>query len=245
MTDTFFLIACRAGQFHILPAIPVNPSPRVPPLLYLVEDDPGAMVAYVTALGRRGSRLAFLGASSLAESALVAVEYTQVDLVLADWNLPGMDGIELTTRIKQLSPATRVLLVTGFYDDAITRHALAAGVDGLLHKPFELAALCDCVRTVLAGHRVLSDRATGHLLTPPAAEGTQPVAGPSEWAKLSPTQREVMARLVRGLVLKEVAAQLGLSFYTADTHRRRAYRKLRVHTLPEAIRKLPGPPPGN
>lgn len=209
------------------------------PLLYLVDDD-GVLLAYIVqALGRRGS-FSFLGASGFAGSALGAVEYTQVDLVVTDCNLPDMDGIELTTRIKQRSPATRVLLITGYYDPGITRRAFAAGVDGVLHKPFDLSALCDCVHTVLAGHRVLSDRATGHLLTAPPPEDAGTAAAKRSLASLSPNQRKVMTLLISGLCLKEVADRLGLSFSTADTHRRRAYRALEVHTLPEATQKLTG-----
>lgn len=197
------------------------------------------MGAWAKALGRRGD-FAFLGASGYAESALEAVAYTHVDLVLTDWHLLDMDGGKLTTRIKQCSPATRVLLTTGNLDPDITRRALAAGVDGVLHKPFVLDGLSNCVHTVLAGHRVLSDRATGHLLTPPPAAATGPTAAQTALALLSPTERKVMAHLVSGLCLKAAADRSGMSLHTADTHRRRAYRKLGVHTLAEATRQLTG-----
>lgn len=210
------------------------------PILYIVEDDLPALASVVIALGHRSSRLRLLGASNHPASALVAVECEHVDLLVTDCNLPDMDGIELTQRVKQISPVTRVLLITGYYDPTITRRALAAGTDGVLHKPFELPALRHCVHTVLAGHRVLSDRATGHLLTTPLAEDPGITAAKQAMASLSPKQRKVMTLLISDHCLKEVADQLGMSFHTADTHRRRAYRALGVHSLADAIRKLTG-----
>jgi len=211
------------------------------PSLYVVEDDPDAMAGLVLALGHRFCRFSFVGASPCAESALVAVECERVDLFLIDYSLAGdMDGIELTTRIKQRSPASHALLITGLHDPVITRRALAAGAAGVLHKPFDLPALQSCVRTILAGHRVLSDCATGHLLAAASAQDARPAAARAAWESLSATQRKVTALLIGGRSLKEVAAQLGMAFSTADAHRRRAYRKLGVHTLADATQKLAG-----
>jgi DNA-binding NarL/FixJ family response regulator len=106
------------------------------PLLYVVDDDAPMLAALVRALGRPENRFAFVGASNHPAGALCAVQCTRVDLVVSDWNMPDMDGIELTAEIKRASPATRVLLVTGYFDPEITRRALAAGADGILHKPF-------------------------------------------------------------------------------------------------------------
>lgn len=216
------------------------------PLLYVVEDDCHMMAALVRALGRPENRFAFVGASNHPAGALHAVECTRVDLVVTDHHLPDadMDGVELTSRIKQTSPATRVLLVTGYCDPEITRRAVAAGADGVLHKPFELPALRHCVHAALSGHRVLSDRAAGHLLTAASAEDARAAAAKAAWAKLSRRQQKVMALLIGNRCLKEAADQLGISFHTAGAHRRRAYRKLGVHTLPEATQKLTGAQPG-
>ena len=209
--------------------------------LYIVEDDPYAMVGLVRALGHRTCRFSFVGASAEAESALVAMDCERVDLIVTDHCLVGdMDGIELTTRVKQQSPTTRVLVITGFGDPGITRRALAAGADGVLHKPFDLLTLHNCVRTILAGHRVLSDRATGHLLAAASAQETLPAAAKAAWKLLSPKQQKVMALLISDHSLKEVADHQGMSFNTADIHRRRAYRKLGVHSLQEATQLLTG-----
>lgn len=216
------------------------------PLLYVVEDDAAMMAALVRALGRPENGLGFVGASNDPAGALRAVECTRVDLVVTDHLLPDMDmdGVELTASLKQRSPATRVLLVTGYSDPAITRRALAAGADGVLHKPFDLPALGHCVHAALAGHRVLSDRATAHLLTAPPAEDARTTAAKAAWASLSPMQQQVMALLIGNCCLKEAAARLGISFHTADAHRRRAYGRLGVHTLAEATQKLTGALPG-
>lgn len=205
-----------------------------------------ALVGLVKALGHRTCRFSLLGASGYAESALDAVAGTRVDLIVVDHSLAGeMDGIDLTTRVKQQRPTTRILLITGFHDPGITRRALAAGADGVLHKPFDLPALQNCVRTVLAGHRVLSDRATDHLLAAASAREALPASAKAAWDSLSPNQREVLTLLITDHSLKEVAGRLGMSFNTADIHRRRAYRKLGVHTLAEATQKLTGANLGN
>ena len=183
------------------------------PSLYIVEDDTDAMLALVLALGHRACRFSFVGASADAGPALDAVECEQVDLIVTDYSLYGdMGGIELTTRVKLQSPATRILLITGFGDPGITRCALGAEADGVLHKPFDLPALQNCVRTVLAGHRVLSDRATDHHLAAASAQAALPAAAKAAWASLSPNQQKVMTLLITDHSLKQVADDLGMSF---------------------------------
>lgn len=199
------------------------------------------MVGLVRALGHPACRFSFVGASPDAESSLDAVDCERVDLIVTDYYLAGdMDGIDLTTRVKLRSPGTRVLLITGFHDPSITRRALAAGADGVLHKPFALPALKDCVHTILAGHHVLSDRATGHLLAAASAQAALPAEAKAAWESLSPNQGKVMTLLISDHCLKEVADTLGMAFSTADIHRRRAYRKLGVHSLADATQKLTG-----
>lgn len=154
------------------PPVPAPPPPPPPPLA------PGGLPAPSAAGPRAGTvrapqspallvvddnvRLARTVASYMemegfraqpahsAEEALLAVRRSAYDLAVVDINMPGMDGIEVCRRLREMSPGTRVLIVTGRDAADDPRRAAAAGARRLLSKPIPLATLRDEMLRVLA-----------------------------------------------------------------------------------------------
>jgi CheY-like chemotaxis protein len=113
---------------------PPSPRPAGPPRVLVVDDDPvvlGAMREALTALGSE----AFTAMGGTAALELVATQ--SLDLVLSDLGMPEMSGWQVAEQVKRLSPATRVLLLTGWGDAVVPNRC----VDGLLTKPVRLAHL--------------------------------------------------------------------------------------------------------
>jgi DNA-binding NarL/FixJ family response regulator len=96
--------------------------------------------------------VATTGAEAVAEA-----ERTQPDVAVVDLRMPGGDGLSATTRIRQVSPGTRILVLTSFDGDREVADALAAGAHGYLVKSADPEEIAEGVTAVAAGAAVLSD----------------------------------------------------------------------------------------
>ena len=105
----------------------------MPQLIFLVEDHPAMREAYASVLTREPG-LKVCGVAETAEAALDVLAGAPCDLVVTDVRLPGMNGIELTARLRALRPSLPVLVITGHEDGAFDRRAREAGARAFLPK---------------------------------------------------------------------------------------------------------------
>jgi DNA-binding NarL/FixJ family response regulator len=158
------------------------------------------------------------------------------ELVLMDLDLPGINGVEATRRIKRRLPATRVVVLTVFEEPATILEAICAGADGYLLKKTAPAELLEQLRVVASGGSPLTAgvaRTVLQLVREPRAPEAAPPA--DDLIGLSARERDVLRGLTRGLAYKQVADELGVSLDTVRTHIRSMYKKLQVHSVAEAV----------
>lgn len=207
----------------------------------IVEDDPKYRAGLVTLLGSQPSfrvAEAFPAAQPFLERAERAGATPPWDLVIMDLGLPGLSGADAIRRLKKLHQATPVVVFTVFEDSAAILEAICAGADGYLLKRTPADELVQQLRAVAEG---------GSPLTPGVAKTVLEVVrrndaggGPAEEDArlvLSPRERDVLRLLADGLVNKQVADQLGISFETVRTYVRRIYEKLQVKTVGQAVHR--------
>ena len=157
------------------------------------------------------------------------------DVVLMDVELPGMDGIEATRRLKAITTDVAVVVLTVFEEPATILDAICAGADGYLLKKTPAAQLLAHIRSVAGGGSPLTPAVARKVLGLVRGEGRrQPSASPSR-LDLTEREQEVLRGLVQGLAYKQVADHLGISLDTVRTHIRGVYRKLQVHSVAEAV----------
>lgn len=165
-----------------------------------------------------------------ARQAVAAVEADEVDLVLMDVHMPGIDGIEATAQIKSVAPDLPVLVLTTFDEDAHMLGALAAGASGFLLKDIEPQALIDSIRVAHRGGRVVASTPTqrllDRLLTAYEAENA-PAAVPAD---LGLTEREVsvVREVCRASSNRQIARTLHLSEATVKSYLSTIMEKLGV-----------------
>ena len=169
-----------------------------------------------------------------AEAALEALPRDPPEVVLMDINLPGMNGVECVRRLKQILPATLVVMLTVYEDTENIFNALAAGASGYLLKRTTSAELLAAIRDVQKGGSPM----TTHIARKVVQSFQK--AGQSSQAteNLSQREQEVLDCLSQGFLYKEIADKLGISYETVHTYVRRIYEKLQVRTRTEAVAKF-------
>jgi DNA-binding NarL/FixJ family response regulator len=175
-----------------------------------------------------------LGQHATAEAALENLPKEQPNVVLMDINLPGMNGVECVRRLKQRLPETQVMMLTAYEDTENIFNSLAAGASGYMLKRTPRAGLLEAIREVRRGGSPM----TTHIARKVVQSFLKPVTATREPAQeLSEREREVLDLLSQGLMYKEIAEKLGISFETVRTYIRRIYEKLQVRTRTEAVAK--------
>ena len=177
-------------------------------------------------------KMTLAGAFESAESALHDLPELQPDVVLVDINLPGANGIECVSVLKPQLPATQFMMLTVYEDTERIFLSLAAGATGYLLKRACREQLFDAIAEVRNGGSPMSAQIARKVVQ----SFQQPV--PTRDDSLSSREREILQLLVKGLLYKEIAGQLGISVYTINAHVRRIYEKLHVHSRSQAVAKF-------
>jgi len=157
------------------------------------------------------------------------------DVVLMDLDLPGIDGIEATRRLRSLLPNTHIVALTVFEEPRTVLAAICAGAEGYVLKRTPPEELLDQVRSVVTGGSPLTPVIARTLLELVRRFGPTPSETDKPSLDLTPREQAVLQCLVRGMPYKTAAATLGISLDTVRSHVRNVYRKLQVHGVAEAV----------
>lgn len=169
-----------------------------------------------------------------AQEALAVLPGCRPDIVLIDIQLAGRSGIDCVRELQPRLPDTQFMMLTVVEDHELIFRSLAAGATGYLLKKTvktQPAKLLEAIRDLHAGGAPMSGQIARHVV----ATFREPGAAAPVEPKLSPTERDVLQRLARGLLYKEVAEELTVSISTVRTHVWHIYRKLHAHNRTEAI----------
>jgi len=143
------------------------------------------------------------------------------DVLVLDYGLPDLDGLETTRQIVQLSEAPKILILTMHASEEYATRLIRAGASGFIVKTAPTAQLLDAVRKVSRNQLFVSMPIMEKMVSRVA----QPTTDRPE-SVLSNRELQVLIRLAQGMTTKEVADALHLSTSTVDTYRRRILEKL-------------------
>jgi DNA-binding NarL/FixJ family response regulator len=169
-----------------------------------------------------------------AEEALQGLPKDRPHVVLMDINLPGMNGVECVRQLKRLLPEVQVIMLTVYEDTENIFNALTAGAMGYLLKRTSRDELLEAIREVHRGGSPM----TTHIARKVVSSFQRTAASAAATENLSQREQEVLDLLSQGLIYKEIAEKLGISYETVHTYIRRIYEKLQVRTRTEAVAKF-------
>lgn len=177
---------------------------------------------------RRGWKVCAEAADGRA--AVAKAERHKPDIAILDIGMPGLNGVEATRQIRAVSPGTEILVLSAHASEKLAREILEAGGRGYLVKEDadqDLLAAVDAVRQ----HRPFF---TSKLVAWVARQRQEGKDGTPR-SLLTPREREVVQLLAEGKSNKEVAAILGISAKTTETHRANIMLKLNLHSITELV----------
>lgn len=177
--------------------------------------------------------LEWMGSFPDATNAEAVVAKLHPDVILMDIGMPGITGIEATALIKQKFPEVQIIMQTVFDDQERIFDAIKSGASGYLLKSSDARKIIDAIHDVHEG---------GSPFTPSIATRViqffreQPQLEKSEYG-LSDREKEVLTLLVDGLSYKMIASKMNISYNTVNSHIKKIYEKLHVHSVGEAVSK--------
>jgi DNA-binding NarL/FixJ family response regulator len=194
----------------------------------LLADDHAIVTEGLASLLR--SEFSLVGTVADGARLIEAARQLRPDVIVTDVAMPGMSGLEALRRLKADAIAAKVIFLTMHADAELAAEALRAGASGFVVKHAAGKELIAAIHSVLRGGRYLSPHLASDVLTTLAGGGTSS-AGP-----LTPRQREVVSLIADGRTMKEVAAALGLSPRTVETHKYHVMAALGLQTTAELVR---------
>jgi DNA-binding NarL/FixJ family response regulator len=171
-----------------------------------------------------------IGEASDGQEALrMAHEHTP-DVAVLDIAMPHLNGLETARRLRETVPQTKIVLLTMHTEEPYVLEALQAGTVGYVLKTQAAADIVQAIRDALQGAIYLSPRVANAVVQAYLTRSTLPPD------PLTSREREILQRIAEGQTTKEIAARLGLSVKTVESHRINLMRKLDIHETATLVR---------
>lgn len=206
---------------------PSRPSVRV----VLVDDHPPVR-AGLRAILEHNEGFDVVAEAGDGEAAILAAREHGPDVVLIDLQMPKLDGIEATRRIRQHQPGIAVLVLTMFEDDESVISALRAGASGYLLKGAEQDEIVTAVRTVAGGGAVFGPAVATRVID---LFANPPPTSPPAFPELTEREREILERVARGDDNRAIGRRLGLSPKTVANNVSNILTKLHLTDRSQAV----------
>jgi two-component system response regulator NreC len=202
----------------------------------LIADDHAVLRAGLRMLLDAEPDMEVVGEAADGAEALARVGELAPDVVLLDITMPRLDGLSVLRQMREVSPASRVLILTMHDDEGYLREALAAGGVGYVLKRAADTELLSAIRAVHQGGTYLHPAHTKVLLEGMLDREREAAGEADSYERLSPREREVLRLIALGYTNQQAADQLYLSVKTVETYKARLMTKLGLHSRAELVR---------
>ena len=211
---------------------PQDLEPAMRKLRVLLADDHEIVRRGTRTVIERRADWQVCGEAADGRSAVTLAEKLQPDVAIIDVGMPELNGLEATRQIKRVAPHCEVLVFTGEEDGGLIHDVFAAGARSYILKS-------DVSNHLIAAIEALAQRKpyfTSKISEVLFARYLNPAGAPTMPNELTPRERETVQLLAEGKSNKEVAAALGISIKTVETHRAAIMSKLRMNSFADLVR---------
>ncbi len=176
----------------------------------------------------RVSDIEVVGEAGDARTALEQFQLLQPDVVIVDIGLPDLNGMELTARLKDVSPKVRIVALSAYADKRFVTEMQRSGASAYVVKAAAGTDLVRAIHAVTAGQSYLCPEIAAALVDEVCDGGQQ-----KDTPTLARREREVLRMIAEGLRSQAIGERLHISVGTVEVHRRNIMRKLGLHTIAE------------
>jgi len=173
------------------------------------------------------------GVAENGKEALDLAQELKPDAIILDLNL---DGLEAVKQIKRAIPETEILVLSGNESEDLIEQVFESGAKGYMRKAEAGRLLIPALRSLQDHKTFLTDEVSAQLFSRLLTSGPGKSKNPSANEKLTPREKEIVRLLAEGKSNKEIAAALGFSVRTGETHRAAIMRKLHLNALADVVR---------
>jgi two-component system, NarL family, nitrate/nitrite response regulator NarL len=189
----------------------------------LLVDDHAILLDGVRNLLEKEEGLRVTGTAESAEKALEFLKTNDVDIVVTDFHMPGMDGLTLVHTIKRIQPEIKTIILSMHDETHLVKEILRAGVNGYVLKKDTHKELLNAIEEVKHGRVYLSSDINKILITN--------LQNPEEGRLLTDREREILKLIAKEYSNKQIAEELFISERTVETHRKNIFKKTSTNSL--------------
>jgi DNA-binding NarL/FixJ family response regulator len=202
------------------------------PIRVLVADDHTIVRSGIRHVLESEADFEIVGEAGSGTEAISLAANLHPDVVVLDISMPDVSGLEVAARLRRAG-SCRVLILSMHNNAEYVLESVRAGAHGYLLKDTAATELRSAIRTVCRGESYFSPPVASRLTAAVRGEHESQRAGLDQ---LTGREREVLLGIARGQTNKEIAAELGISHRTVETHRESLMRKLQIRTVAELTR---------
>ena len=191
------------------------------PIVFVIDDD----ASFRQSTGRLIQSIGFQVKTFGAAAEFLSTGRTDVpSCMVLDVRLPGLSGLDLQQELGEAGVEIPIIFITGHGDIPMSVRAMKAGAVEFLTKPFREQDLLDAIRQAIKRDRVM------------IAQRMKRTRVRALYDSLTPREREVMRKVVLGLLNKQIASELGMTEKTVKFHRGHIMRKMRAQSVADLVR---------
>jgi DNA-binding NarL/FixJ family response regulator len=189
----------------------------------LLVDDHAILLDGIKNLLDKEEDVTVVGTADNAHKAIEFLKANDVDIVITDFHMPGMDGLSLVHTIKRMKPEVKTIVLSMHDESHLVKEILRAGINGYVLKKDTHRELLKAIRQVDAGNVYLSSDINKILITN--------LQNPDEGKLLTDREREIVKLIAKEYSNKDIAEALFISERTVETHRKNIFKKTGTNSL--------------
>lgn len=189
----------------------------------VLVDDHAILLDGVRNLLDKEDDISVVGVFQNGEQALQYLKNNEVDLLVTDFHMPGMDGLSLVHTVRRIQPSARIIVLSMHDESHLVKEILKSGINGYVLKKDTHKELLKAIREVMDGHVYLSADINRILISN--------LQNPDEGKLLTEREREIVKLIAKEYSNKDIAEALFISERTVETHRKNIFKKTGTNSL--------------